>query len=95
MLETSVEFEFELEKVICTDISLRNHKNSLTVQEIRVYLTRNVGSVSLIGQLLRNHVYTFYLLSVHCSIKWKKYILWIRYTYTCNATYLKAIYYLL
>jgi len=40
------EFEFEFEKVICTDLLLRDHKNSSTaqkidVQEIRVYLTRN------------------------------------------------------
>jgi hypothetical protein len=51
MLETSVEFEFELEKVICTDISLRNHKNSLTVQEIRVYLTRNNWQNNIDGSI--------------------------------------------
>jgi hypothetical protein len=46
MLDTSDEFDFKLEKVICTDLLLRDHKNSLTVREIdvrkvRVYLTRN------------------------------------------------------
>ena len=46
MLDTSDEFEFEFEKVICSDLLLRDHTNSLTVQEIdvreiRVYLTRN------------------------------------------------------
>jgi hypothetical protein len=46
MLDTSDEFEFELEKVICSDLLLRDHQNILAVQEIdvreiRVYLTRN------------------------------------------------------
>ena len=46
MLDTSDEFEFKLEKVICTDLLLWDHKNSSTVREIdvrkvRVYLTRN------------------------------------------------------
>jgi hypothetical protein len=36
MLDTSQEFENKLEKVICTDLLLRDHKNSLTVQEIDV-----------------------------------------------------------
>ena len=36
MLDTSHEFEFDFEKVICTDLLLQDHKNSLTVQEIEV-----------------------------------------------------------
>jgi hypothetical protein len=35
-----MQFEFEFEKVMCTDLLLRNHKNSLTVREISIYLTR-------------------------------------------------------
>jgi len=33
--------EFKFEKVICTDLLLQDHKNSLTVQEIWVYSKRN------------------------------------------------------
>jgi len=39
MLDTSEEFEFEFENVICTDLLSRDHKNSSTVREIGVYLT--------------------------------------------------------
>jgi len=41
MLDTFDEFEVEFEMVICTDLLLQDHKHSLTVREIRVYLTRN------------------------------------------------------
>jgi len=41
MLDTSDEFEFKFEKVIFTDLLLRDHKNSLTVRKIRFYLTKN------------------------------------------------------
>jgi len=45
MFDISDEFEFAFEMIICTDLLLRDHKNSLTVREIdvpeiRVYLTR-------------------------------------------------------
>jgi hypothetical protein len=36
MLDTSGEFEFEFEKVICTDLLIWGHKNSSTVREIGV-----------------------------------------------------------
>ena len=36
MLDTSDEFVFECEKVICTDLLLRDHKNGSTVREIDV-----------------------------------------------------------
>ena len=34
MFNTSDEFEFEFEKVICTDLLLKDHNNGLTVGEI-------------------------------------------------------------
>jgi hypothetical protein len=34
MLDTSDEFKFEFEKVICTDLLKRYHKNKLTVHEL-------------------------------------------------------------
>jgi hypothetical protein len=36
MLDISDEFEFEFEKVHCTNLLLRDHQNSLTVREIDV-----------------------------------------------------------
>jgi len=46
MLDTSDEFVFEFENVMCTDLLLRDPKNSSTgpeqdVRESGVYLTRN------------------------------------------------------
>jgi len=35
------EFEFEFEREIGTDLLLQDHKNSSSVREIGVYLTRN------------------------------------------------------
>ena len=34
MLDTSDEFKFEFEKVICTNLLKRDHKNKLTVHEL-------------------------------------------------------------
>ena len=38
MFHISDEFEFEFEKVICTDLLLWDHKNSSTVRKIRFIL---------------------------------------------------------
>ena len=45
MLDTSDEFVFEFEKVICTDLLLRDHKNSSTVREIDVLAIYGIRAI--------------------------------------------------
>jgi hypothetical protein len=37
MLDNSDEFEFEFDRIICTDLLLRDHENSSTVWKIDVW----------------------------------------------------------
>jgi hypothetical protein len=45
MLDTYDEFVFEFEKVICTDLLLRDHKNSSTVREIEVLAIYGIRAI--------------------------------------------------